>query len=118
MVWGRTGSDPFWPRVIAPFSAQIVQRSAAVNAKKDAKGLGQAGLGPEVDPAVGRVAVDLAKLLGREAELLEGGDILFQLRHAAGADQRGGAAGIAQRPGPGQLRQRLAAPLCPLAQRP
>ena len=35
--FGRTGRDQFLALVIAPFSAHIVEGSAAVNAKKDAK---------------------------------------------------------------------------------
>src|SRR5438552_8881776 len=115
--------------LLAPFNAEIAQRLAAVNAKNGAKngrrtvakiraGSVPAGLGPEVDPAVGRVAVDLAQLLGCEGELVERGDILFELRHAAGADQCGGDAWVPQRPDESHLGQRLAAPLGQLVQGP
>ena len=42
---------------------------------------------PEVDVALGRVAVDLRKLVVREIELVEGCDVRLELRDARGADK-------------------------------
>src|SRR5882672_2966316 len=61
---------------------------------------------PEVDPTFGGVPVDVFQLLGRELELVERADVLLQLGHAAGPDQRRRDAGIAQYPGERHLRLR------------
>src|SRR4029077_20773546 len=73
---------------------------------------------PEVDAAVCCVTVDLAELIGRKLELVEGTDILFELRHAAGPDERRRHPRVAERPRQRHLRQRLAAPQRHLVQRP
>src|SRR5439155_5599520 len=75
-----------------------------------------AGGGPDVDPAVGRVAVDLFELGGRELEPVQGGDVLLQLGDAAGPHQRRGHDRVAQRPCDRHLGQRLAAPFRDLVQ--
>src|SRR5438552_9910655 len=49
-----------------------------------------AGGGPDVDPAVGGVAVDLFELGGRELEPVQGGDVLLQLGDAARPHERRG----------------------------
>src|SRR5438270_13660489 len=73
---------------------------------------------PDVDAALGRVAVDLRELLVAEVEALERGDIRFELRDAADADERGSDARIAQDPGHRHLREGLAAARCDLVQGP
>src|SRR5438445_1050383 len=65
---------------------------------------------PEVDPTFGGVPVDVFQLFGRKLELIECADVLLQLCHAAGPDERRRDAWIAQSPGERHLRQRLAAP--------
>src|SRR5438477_198326 len=66
--------------------------------------------GPDVDPAVSGVAVDLLELGGRELELVQGSNVLLELGDAAGPDEGRGHDGVAQGPGNGHLGQRLAAP--------
>src|SRR6202011_4814807 len=71
---------------------------------------GVARRGPEVDPALRAVAVDLLEFLSVEVEPLERRDVLLELANAARADQGRGDARVAQDPGDGELRQRLTAP--------
>src|SRR6478672_8080459 len=76
-----------------------------------------AGRCPQVDPAVLRVAVYLCELVRVEVELLQSRHVLLELLHAARAEQRGGDALVAQRPGDRQLGERLSAPAGDLVQR-
>jgi hypothetical protein len=55
------------------------------------------------------VAVDLGELVGGEFGPVERGYVGFELFDAAGADERGGDARVAEGPGDRQLRERLAA---------
>ena len=63
---------------------------------------------PQVDAALDRVLVDLGQLLGREVQPVERRDVLLELRDAARADDQRGHPLVAQRPGEGHLRERLA----------
>ena len=59
--------------------------------------------------ALDGVAVDRGQLVGVEVQVLQRGDVLLELGHAAGADQRRGDPRVAQHPGQRQLGQGLAA---------
>src|SRR5918993_1273181 len=78
----------------------------------------RAGALPEVDVALDRVSVDLGELVVVEVEPLERAQAVVELLDAAGADEHGRDAVVAQRPGQRELRQRLAAPLRHLVERP
>src|SRR5918993_2027746 len=78
----------------------------------------RAGALPEVDVALDRVPVDLGELVVVEVEPLERAQAVVELLDAAGADEHGRDAVVAQRPGQRELRQRLAAPLRHLVERP
>src|SRR6266446_8443515 len=73
---------------------------------------------PEVDPTFGGVPIDLFQLAGRKLDLFERADVLLQLNHAAGPNQRRRDARIAQGPSQRHLRQRLAAPAGDLMEGP
>src|SRR5438309_9734075 len=128
---------PRWDasKFVAPYecllSAGIAHVSACVNAKNGATnvplprsrteatvGLLPARCRPEVDAAIGGVAINFSELVRRKRQLVDRTDVLFQLRDAARADQRRRHPRVAQRPGERHLGQRLAAPLGQLAQRP
>src|SRR3954453_23416985 len=64
---------------------------------------------PEVDAGVDGVLVDLAQLVVGEVELVERGDVLLELLHAARADERRRHARVAQCPRERHLGERLAA---------
>src|SRR5260370_22948312 len=53
--------------------------------------------------------VDLPEVFGCEMHIVESAEVLFELLHAAHADDRGGHARIAQHPRQRHLRQLLAA---------
>src|SRR3954447_13998402 len=74
-------------------------------------------LSPEIDAAVGRVAIDLAELVVGQLEVVERRDVRFELVEAADSDERGCDAPVAQRPRERHLRERLSAPLRYLVQR-
>src|SRR6266511_3812977 len=73
---------------------------------------------PQVDPGVGRVAVDLFELVLGEPEVAERPDVVLQLGHAACADQRGRDPRVPERPGHRHLRERLPPPLREVVQGP
>src|SRR5205823_3369763 len=66
-------------------------------------------LSPEIDTAVGRVAVDLTELVLAQLEVVQRGDIRLQLLQAADPDERGADARVTQRPRERQLREGLPA---------
>ena len=72
---------------------------------------------PEIDVALGRVAVDLRELVVGEREVVERAERVVELLDARRADQRRRHALVAQRPRERQLRERLPAPLRDLVQR-
>ena len=65
---------------------------------------------PDVDVALGRVAVDLRQLVVAEVESLERPQVRVELLDARGTDERGGHPGVAQRPRERHRGQRLATP--------
>src|SRR4051812_34523911 len=73
-------------------------------------------LSPEVDATVGRVPIDLCKLVVRELEIVERRDVRLELLEAADAHEGGRDALVAQRPCERQLRERLSALLRDLVQ--
>src|SRR5206468_4292060 len=73
--------------------------------------------GPDVDPRVGRVAVDLGKLVIREVEAVERSEGVVELLEARDADRRRRHARVAQRPRERRLGERLSAPRRDLVQR-
>src|SRR5205807_1047052 len=64
---------------------------------------------PEVDVALGGVAVDLGQLVRAEVESLDRRHVVLELGDAARADQRRGDAPVAQRPRERHLGEALAA---------
>src|SRR6266566_4056107 len=70
----------------------------------------RAGVGPDVEVALGRVTVDRGELSLAETGQAGRGQVLLQLRHAARADQGRRDPLVAQYPAQRHLRQRLAAP--------
>src|SRR5207237_665463 len=73
--------------------------------------------GPDVDVALGRVAVDLRELVGGEVEPLERADVLLELLDAARPDESRGDALVAEHPRERHLGERLSAPRRDVAQR-
>src|SRR5205085_3429180 len=71
---------------------------------------GSGGGTPQVDAALDGIAVNVGELILGEIEVVEGGDVLLELGHAAGADQHGSDSRVAQGPGDGHLSERLASP--------
>jgi hypothetical protein len=63
---------------------------------------------PQIDADVDRVAVNVGELIRGEIEVVEGGDVLLELRDAAGPDQRGSDSRVTQSPGDGHLGEGLA----------
>src|SRR3954447_2611310 len=76
-----------------------------------------AGTPPQVDAGVGRVTIDLGKLVLGEREALERSEGVVELLDARDADQRRGDPRVAQRPGERHLRERLPAAPCDLVER-
>src|SRR5439155_9323585 len=71
---------------------------------------GSGGGAPQVDAALDGVAVNVGELIVDEIEVVEGSDVLLELGDAAGADQHGSDALVAQGPGDGHLGEGLGSP--------
>src|SRR3954452_22223372 len=78
----------------------------------------RARLLPYVDSGVHGVSIYLGELVLGEVELIERAQAVLELAHAAGPDQGGRDAPVAQDPGDRHLGERLAAPLRDLVEPP
>ena len=107
---------------LAPWLDERARRTEAPHAGSLATAAGDArhasSLGPEVDPGLHGVLVDLGELVGGERREVERVEVGVELLDARGADHRGGDPPVAQRPLQGELGELLAAPLRDLVQRP
>src|SRR5262249_61758106 len=72
---------------------------------------------PDVDAAVGRIALDLFEFDRGEVQLLKCAEVLLELFDAARPDQCRGHPRVAERPGKRELRKCLAATFGDLVQR-
>jgi len=73
---------------------------------------------PEIDPCIAGVTIDLRQLVRRQRHVLERGDVVVELLHAARPDHERCHPWIAERPHEGQFSERLAAPSRDLIQSP
>src|SRR5713101_134345 len=87
--------------------ARMTPRSSSRQGRIMVMNSARAGCGPDIDAALGRIAVDLLELAGRELALVHCGHVLFQLRDAARPDQRRRHDGFTQGPCHRHLGQRL-----------
>jgi hypothetical protein len=69
----------------------------------------RAGRRPQVDAAIRNIAVDFGKFLGRESHIAQRRNVVFDLRGAAGSDQRARDTDVPECPGKRHVRQVLAA---------